>query len=157
MGCIGFFGITLSAHGKSRTWTDVGVPVVGFKKYVPLTPELVETSTLLDFLLMHTKWPWIESNATSMVQRQYNFLFLPCNHYVDSQVQGLPRLRKALSHEYSPIYERTVHPERDITITTGATEGILSALMAFVEAGDEVIVMEPVFNLYACSGSTLFH
>lgn len=33
------------------------------------------------------------------------------------------------------------------SITTGATAAILSTLMAFVEAGDEVIVMEPLFNL----------
>ena len=33
-----------------------------------------------------------------------------------------------------------------MTITTGAIEGILSALMGFVETGDEVIVFEPFFD-----------
>ena len=57
------------------------------------------------------------------------------------------RLKKALADTYSPFHGRTLNPEKDIAITTGATAGILSALMAFVEEGDEVIVIEPFFNL----------
>lgn len=106
---------------------------------------------------MHIKQPYVKFHATSMVQRQSIFLSLPCNHYANCHIQGLPRLKKALSHAYSPIYNRAIHPDREISITTGASEGILSGLMAFVEPGDEVIVIEPVFNLYASCCSILFH
>ena len=62
--------------------------------------------------------------------------------------QGHLSFRKALSDCYSPILGRDLDPEKEIAVTTGATEGILATLMAFVNPGDEVIVMEPVFDLY---------
>ena len=58
--------------------------------------------------------------------------------------------RQALSDCYSPILGRDIDPKKEVAVTTGATEGILATLMAFVDPGDEVIVMEPVFDL--CEG-----
>ncbi|KAI4117272.1 MAG: hypothetical protein LQ338_007579 [Usnochroma carphineum] len=46
------------------------------------------------------------------------------------------------------MYGRPIDENKEIAITSGATAAILSSLMAFVEAGDEVIVIEPLFNLY---------
>ncbi|KAF3911521.1 hypothetical protein ABW20_dc0108401 [Dactylellina cionopaga] len=69
-----------------------------------------------------------------------------CNQY--SPTRGRPRLKKALADSYSPFFGRELDPETEITITTGANEGMLSAFMAFVEAGDEVIVFEPYFDQY---------
>ena len=64
-----------------------------------------------------------------------------------TDAQGHLHFRQTLSRCYSPIYERELDPDKEIAVTTGATEGILAALMAFVNPGDEVIVMEPVFDL----------
>ncbi|KAL8911655.1 MAG: hypothetical protein Q9171_003215 [Xanthocarpia ochracea] len=61
---------------------------------------------------------------------------------------GRPRLKTALAKIYSTIYGRPLDSNKNIAITTGATAAILSSLMAFLEAGDEVIVIEPLFNLY---------
>jgi len=69
-----------------------------------------------------------------------------CNQY--SPTKGRPRLRKALSKAYAPFWGRELDPETEITITTGANEGMLSAFMAFIEPGDEVIVFEPFFDQY---------
>ncbi|KAK6345480.1 hypothetical protein TWF718_007396 [Orbilia javanica] len=69
-----------------------------------------------------------------------------CNQY--SPTKGRPRLKKALADAYSPHFGRELDPETEITITTGANEGMLSAFMAFVEQGDEVIVFEPYFDQY---------
>lgn len=69
-----------------------------------------------------------------------------CNQY--SPTQGRLRLRKALSGAYSPYFKRILNPDTEILVTTGANEGMLSAFMGFVEAGDEVIVMEPFFDQY---------
>lgn len=60
--------------------------------------------------------------------------------------QGRPRLKKALAKAYSPFFGREIDPETEISITTGANEGMLSAMMAFVEPGEEVIVLEPFFD-----------
>jgi len=69
-----------------------------------------------------------------------------CNQY--SPTKGRPRLRQALSDAYAPHWGRKLDPETEITITTGANEGMLSAFMAFIEPGDEVIVFEPFFDQY---------
>ncbi|KAK7429577.1 arylformamidase [Neonectria magnoliae] len=65
-----------------------------------------------------------------------------------SPTKGRPRLRKAIADAYSPFWGRTLDPETEVTVTTGANEGMLSAFMAFIEPGDEVIVFEPFFDQY---------
>lgn len=67
-----------------------------------------------------------------------------CNQY--SPTKGRPRLKKAIADAYSPFWGREINPETEVTITTGANEGMLSAFMAFIEPGDEVIIFEPFFD-----------
>ncbi|KAJ5564928.1 hypothetical protein N7513_001170 [Penicillium frequentans] len=69
-----------------------------------------------------------------------------CNQY--SPTKGRPRLKKAIADAYSPFFGRTLNPETEVSITTGANEGMLSAFMGFIEPGDEVIVFEPFFDQY---------
>ncbi|RMD40699.1 hypothetical protein DV735_g4423, partial [Chaetothyriales sp. CBS 134920] len=69
-----------------------------------------------------------------------------CNQY--SPTKGRPRLKKAIADAYSPFFGRQLDPETEVTITTGANEGMLSAFMGFIEPGDEVIVFEPFFDQY---------
>ena len=50
---------------------------------------------------------------------------------------------------YSPFFGKQLNPDTEVTITTGANEGMLSAFMAFsLDDGDEVIVFEPFFDQY---------
>ncbi|KAJ5665878.1 arylformamidase [Penicillium maclennaniae] len=69
-----------------------------------------------------------------------------CNQY--SPTKGRPRLKKAIADAYSPFFGRTLNPETEVVITTGANEGMLSAFMGFIEPGDEVIIFEPFFDQY---------
>jgi kynurenine aminotransferase len=69
-----------------------------------------------------------------------------CNQY--SPPKGRPRLKTAITDTYSPLWGRQLDPETEITITTGANEGMLSAFMAFIDDGDEVILFEPFFDQY---------
>lgn len=69
-----------------------------------------------------------------------------CNQY--SPTKGRPRLKKAIAEAHSKSFGRAIDPEKEVTITTGANEGMLSAFMAFLEQGDEVIVFEPFFDQY---------
>ncbi|KAL9053352.1 MAG: hypothetical protein Q9206_003956 [Seirophora lacunosa] len=69
-----------------------------------------------------------------------------CNQY--GPTMGRTRLKQALASTYSAFYGRPIDGDKNIAVTAGATAAILSSLMAFVEAGDEVIVIEPLFNLY---------
>lgn len=69
-----------------------------------------------------------------------------CNQY--SHTKGRPRLKKAIAAAYSPLWGRTLNPETEVTVTSGANEGMLCAFTAFIEPGDEVIVFEPFFDQY---------
>jgi aspartate/methionine/tyrosine aminotransferase len=61
---------------------------------------------------------------------------------------GAQRLREALAGNYQHWYGMNVDPEREITVTCGATEGMISVLLALVDPGDEVIVFEPFYENY---------
>jgi aspartate/methionine/tyrosine aminotransferase len=61
---------------------------------------------------------------------------------------GAQRLREALARKYEHWYGMVVDPERDITVTCGATEGMVSVLLALVDPGDEIIVFEPFYENY---------
>ena len=61
---------------------------------------------------------------------------------------GAQRLREALARKYQQWYGVNVDPEREITVTCGATEAMISAFLALVNPGDEVIVFEPFYENY---------
>jgi aminotransferase len=61
---------------------------------------------------------------------------------------GAQRLREALARKYRQWYGMSVDPDREITVTCGATEGMISVLLALVNPGDEVIVFEPFYENY---------
>ncbi len=61
---------------------------------------------------------------------------------------GAQHLREALARKYHAWYGLDVDPEREITVTCGATEGMIATLLAVVDPGDEVIVFEPFYENY---------
>ena len=72
---------------------------------------------------------------------------------------GDARLRAAIADKTRRHYGLDVDPEREVTVTCGATEAMMAAMLAFVEPGDEVIVFEPFYENYvpdaAMSGAAL--
>src|SRR5690349_10251071 len=61
---------------------------------------------------------------------------------------GAKPLRDALSKTYDELYGMKVDPETMLTITCGATEAMIAVLLAIVDPGDEVIVLEPFYENY---------
>jgi methionine transaminase len=61
---------------------------------------------------------------------------------------GVPALRQAIAAKVQALYGRAYSADTEITITAGATQGILTAILAVVRAGDEVIVLEPCYDSY---------
>jgi aspartate/methionine/tyrosine aminotransferase len=61
---------------------------------------------------------------------------------------GAKRLREAVARKYAAWYGMQVDPEREVTVTCGATEAMIATLMALVDPGDEVIVFEPYYENY---------
>ncbi len=69
------------------------------------------------------------------------------NQYVLSY--GISALREAVARKMKRFYGLDVNPDTEITVTSGATEGLCATLMGIVEAGDEVILLEPSYDSYA--------
>lgn len=62
---------------------------------------------------------------------------------------GLPLLREAIAGHQRRFYDLDVDDVREVVVGTGASEVIQSALLALVDEGDEVLVFEPWFDIYA--------
>jgi methionine transaminase len=61
---------------------------------------------------------------------------------------GVPALREAVAAKIEAMYGRKYDPAAEITITAGATQAIITAVLAVVRPGDEVIVLEPCYDSY---------
>ena len=61
---------------------------------------------------------------------------------------GVMALREAIARKVEGLYGRTYDPEHEITVTTGATQAIFTAVEALAHPGDEVIVFEPAYDSY---------
>ncbi|HEY9105519.1 MAG TPA: pyridoxal phosphate-dependent aminotransferase [Roseateles sp.] len=61
---------------------------------------------------------------------------------------GLPALRETIADKLNDLYGSAYDAGRDITVTAGGTQGIITALHACVGTGDEVIILEPAYDSY---------
>ncbi|MFL6681593.1 MAG: pyridoxal phosphate-dependent aminotransferase [Burkholderiaceae bacterium] len=64
---------------------------------------------------------------------------------------GIPALRQAVADKIALTTGHRYDVDAEITITAGATQGILSTVLALVHPGDEVIVLEPCYDSYGPS------
>jgi N-succinyldiaminopimelate aminotransferase len=61
---------------------------------------------------------------------------------------GVPELRQAVANANQRFHGLDVDWSREVTITSGATEALAASLMAVVEPGDEVVLIEPLYDTY---------
>ncbi|KAF1049446.1 MAG: Methionine aminotransferase [Burkholderia gladioli] len=61
---------------------------------------------------------------------------------------GVAPLREAIADKIEQIYGRRYDPATEITVTVGATQALLTAILCAVHPGDEVIVVEPTYDSY---------
>ncbi|GAB4216248.1 MAG: methionine aminotransferase [Roseiflexaceae bacterium] len=61
---------------------------------------------------------------------------------------GLPRLRQAIAAQWQRDTGRAVDWEREVTVTSGATEGLCDAMLSLLDPGDRAIVFEPAYDAY---------
>ena len=66
-------------------------------------------------------------------------------------MSGVPALRDAIAAKIAALYGRRYDSTREITVTAGATQGLMTAILCSVHPGDEVIVIEPAYDSYAPS------
>jgi len=73
---------------------------------------------------------------------------IEADHNQYSITWGTKHFRDAIAGKYLRTYGLSVDPEREITVTCGATEGMAASLLATTNPGDEVIVFEPFYESY---------
>ena len=61
---------------------------------------------------------------------------------------GVPKLRQAIAAKIATLYGHSYDWNTEITVTAGATQGLLTAILCAVHPGDEVIVLEPCYDSY---------
>jgi aspartate/methionine/tyrosine aminotransferase len=74
---------------------------------------------------------------------------------------GAKSLRDALARTYAELYGMRIDPETMLTVTCGSTEAMISTLLAIVDPGDEVVVLEPFYENYGpdaaiCGATPIF-
>ena len=74
---------------------------------------------------------------------------LNAGHTNISSSRGLPDLLQAMSTKLATHNGRSVDPSGDILVTPGSKMGLFEAINAFIEAGDEVLVLEPTWVSFA--------
>jgi aspartate/methionine/tyrosine aminotransferase len=73
------------------------------------------------------------------------------NQYAPSH--GTPRLRQAIASDWLARYGREIDADREVTVTTGATEAIFVGMLAFLNPGDEIIFFEPFYDAYVADAA----
>ncbi len=61
---------------------------------------------------------------------------------------GVPELRRAVAEANRRFYGIEVDPDREVVVTSGATEAITACLMAVLNPGDECVLIEPLYDTY---------
>ena len=69
-------------------------------------------------------------------------------HNQYAPMAGLFSLREIIAEKVERLYQKSYSPEHEITITSGATQAIFTAIAAVIRPGDEVIVFKPAYDSY---------
>jgi methionine aminotransferase len=72
-------------------------------------------------------------------------------HNQYAPMSGVPALRSAIAAKNAALYGWRYDADREITVTAGATQAIMASVLALVQPGDEVIVLEPTYDSYVPS------
>lgn len=83
--------------------------------------------------------PEVKAAAIEAIQEGYN-------QY--SITWGAPAFREAIAQKMTTFNGIPTDPDRNVTVTCGSTEGMLSSLLAIINPGDEIIIFEPFYENY---------
>ena len=82
----------------------------------------------------------------ALIERINWHLHHGANQY--APMPGAPNLRQVIAEKTRRLQGRELDVDTEITVSTGATEGLFSAITAIVRRGDEVIVLDPAYDSY---------
>lgn len=84
--------------------------------------------------------------SEKLIDLVYQNMQIGHNQY--APMPGLPQLREAIANKIKNTDGISVNQDSEITVTAGATEAIFSSVLATVNQGDEVVVLEPAYDCY---------
>ena len=122
----------------------------------PLTSKLPDVGTTIFAVMsqlandcrainLSQGFPSFEPPA-ELIDRIDHYLRSGANQY--APMTGVPSLRRAIAGKTARMQGRVLDADAEITVCTGATEGLFSAIQAIVRSGDEVIVFDPSYDSY---------
>lgn len=82
-----------------------------------------------------------------LIERVYHHMKAGHNQY--APMPGLLSLREKVAGKVNTLHGSSYHPDTEVTITSGGTQAIFTALSAVVQPNDEVIIFEPAYDCYA--------
>src|SRR5262245_3514252 len=82
----------------------------------------------------------VRANAAAAVLNGYN-QYPP--------MRGLPELRAAVARHYAARQGLEFDWTSEVTVTSGATEALAASILGLVQAGDEVVLIQPLYDAYA--------
>lgn len=85
--------------------------------------------------------------STELIDRINFYMKKGFNQY--APMPGVPELRKAISKMFKQSHGAEYNPDTEINITSGATQALYTAISAFINPDDEVIIFEPAYDSYA--------
>ncbi len=123
---------------------------------IPVTSKLPDVGTTIFTVMsqlatdckainLSQGFPSFEPPA-ELIDRIDHYLRSGANQY--APMPGVPALRRAIAEKTSQVQGRDLDPDTEITVSTGATEGLFSAIQTIVRSGDEVIVFDPAYDAY---------
>ena len=123
---------------------------------IPVTSKLPDVGTTIFTVMsqlaidckavnLSQGFPSFEPPA-ELIDRIDHYLRNGANQY--APMPGVPTLRRAIADKTAQVQGRTLDPDTEITVCTGATEGLFSTIQAIVHSGDEVIVFDPAYDAY---------
>ncbi|MDG2528475.1 aminotransferase [Caulobacter endophyticus] len=63
-------------------------------------------------------------------------------------MRGLPELRRAVARHYGRTQGLDLDPDREVIVTSGATEALAAAFLSLISPGDEVVLFQPLYDAY---------
>lgn len=87
------------------------------------------------------------SPDSRLIECVHEAMLGPHNQY--APMAGVPELRHALAGKIHTLYGQQYDPETEITVTSGATEALNVSITALIHPGDEAVLIEPAYDLYA--------
>lgn len=120
---------------------DSKLPDVGTSIFAVMTQLAVDTGAIN----LAQGFPSFQPPA-ALTERINFHIGRGANQY--APMTGIPALRHAVREKIMRTQRRAIDADAEITVCTGATEGLFSCIQAVVRAGDEVIVIDPAYDSY---------